>query len=100
MLSVRLNNEQFVFSCKESEKSINISAWAEKGYSLFWGSLQELVDNGFGETTDTEYLIPFIGIYELDGLDRESLGLPPLYPFDLYVQSDGIITRPSFKYSY
>ena len=47
-----------------------------------------------------EYLIPFLGIYELDELEREAFGLPPLYPFDLYIQPEGIITRPNFKYRY
>lgn len=95
-----INKKQFVFFCEENGCSINISSWLEKGYAQYYSSLQELVDNGYGEATETEYLIPFSGIYELDELEREAFGLPSLYPFDLYVQSDGLITHPSFKYTY
>ena len=100
MLNNRIEKNGFVFYCEESGSLINIESWSEKGYSLYFGSLQELVDNGFGEATETEYFIPFIGLYELDELDREAFGLPTLYPFDLYVQPEGIITRPNFKYQY
>ena len=100
MLTIRINNNRFVFSCEENGTLISITTWAEKGYSLYYGSLQELVDNGYGEATEMEYLIPFLGIYELDELEREAFGLPPLYPFDLYIQPEGIITRPNFKYRY
>lgn len=100
MLTNRINNNRFVFSCEENGTLISIATWAENGHSLYYGSLQELVDNGYGEATETEYLIPFSGIYELDELEREAFGLPPLYPFDLYVQSDGLITHPTFKYTY
>lgn len=100
MLTNRIKYNQFVFSCEENGTPISIATWAEKGYSLYYGSLQELVDNGFGEATETEYHIPFLGIYELDELEREAFGLPPLYPFDLYIQPEGIITRPNFKYQY
>lgn len=95
-----INKNQFVFFCEENGCSINISSWVEKGYAQYYSSLQELVDNGYGEATETEYLIPFSGIYELDELEREAFGLPSLYPFDLYVQSDGLITQPTFKYTY
>lgn len=100
MLQHQIINKNFRFSVTQRNEPIGISSWIKEGFASEYGSLQELVDNGFGEAKDTDYLIPFIGIYELDELDREALGLPPLYPFDLYVQSDGIITRPSFKYSY
>lgn len=95
-----INKKQFVFFCEENGCSINISSWLEKGYAQYYSSLQELVDNGLGEATETEFLIPHLSIYELYELDKEVLGLPPLYPFDLYVQSDGLITHPSFKYTY
>lgn len=100
MFEYSIQKKNCVFFCKENEKPISIDLWAEKGYSLYYGSLQELVDNGYGEATEMEYLIPFLGIYELDELEREAFGLPPLYPFDLYIQPEGIITRPNFKYRY
>lgn len=100
MFNSTIKNNQFVFSCEENGTLVSIATWAEKGCSLYYGSLQELVDNGFGEVTETEYLIPFLGIYELDELEREAFGLPPMYPFDLYIESEGIITRPNFKYQY
>ena len=100
MFKTKISSNYIVFSYEENGLPISISSWAEKGYAIYYGSLQELVDNGFGEATETEYLIPFIGIYELDELDRETFGLPPLYPFDLYIEPEGIITRPNFKYKY
>ena len=100
MFEYTIQKQSFVFLCKENETPIGIDSWVDNGYSLYYGSLQELVDNGFGEATETEYHIPFLGIYELDELEREAFGLPPMYPFDLYIESEGIITRPNFKYQY
>ena len=100
MFQYQIINKNFRFSVNQCNEPISISNWIKEGFSTEYGSLQELVDNGFGVATETEYLIPFIGIYELNELEREAFGLPPLYPFDLYIQPDGIITRPNFKYRY
>lgn len=100
MFKYRIEQDGFSFYCEEAGKTIPIESWVEKGYSLFQGSLQELIDNGIGEDSATEYHIPFNGVYELDDLDREAFGFPPLYPFDIYIQPEGIITRQNFKYQY
>lgn len=100
MLQYQIINKNFRFSVTQRNEPIGISSWIKEGFASEYGSLQELVDNGFGEATETEYLIPFLGIYELDELEREAFSLPPLYPFDLYIQPEGIITRPNFKYRY
>lgn len=100
MLKHKTDNNHIIFYCEENGKTIAISEWVSKEYSTHFGCLQELVDNGFGEATSTEFLIPYIGVYELEKLDREALDLPPLYPFDLYIQREGLITNPNFKYTY
>lgn len=100
MLQYQIINKNFRFSVTQRNEPIGISSWIKEGFASEYGSLQELVDNGSGEATETEYLIPFLGIYELDELEREAFGLPPLYPFDLYIQPEEIITRPNFKYQY
>lgn len=100
MLETKITNDSFVFSIMENGQAIDVASWVDKGYSQFFGPLQELLDNGCAEITTTEFVVPFVGIYELDRYDREAFGLPSTYPFDLYIGSRGIITRNSFVYEY
>ncbi len=73
--------------------------WHDSDGAFYFSSLQSLVDNGCGEKDEYSYFIPFVALYELDMIEREMLDLPSLYPYEIYIQQDGLITRPDFKYT-
>lgn len=100
MLEINKTNDSFVFSILENGDAIDFSTWIDKGYSHFYGPLQELADNGFAEIKSTEVVVPFVGVYELDRYDREAFGLPSIYPFDIYIAPKGAITHNNFGYEY
>lgn len=100
MLINRIENGKFIFSILNEEKKVMIQSWIVLGYAAYFEPLQELVDNGYGTIQGDEYHIPFLSIYELDTIEREILELPSIYPFELYIQSSGLITKASFQYTY
>lgn len=100
MYNINISKTSFVFGVITEGGFMSPSLWLENGYAVYNEILQELVDNGQGDIVDNTYVIPFMSIYEVDMIEREMLGLPPMYPFDLYVEAKGMITRPDFKYEY
>lgn len=100
MFNIDIYEDQFVFSVITEGSILPPSLWLENGFAVYNEILQELVDNGHGDIIDNKYYIPFMSIYEVDLIEREILGLPPMYPFDLYIEAKGMITRPNFKYEY
>ncbi len=101
MLNREYAEDGIKFSLQEeaSIELIPINKWQESGAAFQYTSLQSLVDNGYGVQDEYHYNISFAGIYELDAIEREMIDLPPLYPFDIYIQADGQITRSDFKYA-
>ena len=101
MLVQKHTKEGVSFSLEsgDSNKLIPITDWQNEGGVFYYVSLQTLVDNGYGKHDDYSYYITYDDIYELDSIEREMLDLPPLYPFEIYIQSDGLINRPDFKYN-
>ncbi|MFR9543230.1 MAG: hypothetical protein SNH27_14390 [Rikenellaceae bacterium] len=101
MLIRKYTDEGVKFSLKRDtdDQLIPINDWQESDGAFYISSLQSLVDNGSGEKDEYSYLIPYIALYELDVIEREMLDLPSLYPYEIYIQQDGLITRPDFKYT-
>lgn len=60
--------------------------------------LQRLVDNGQAAENNGIISIPFFNIYELDEIEMEMVGLPPLYPFEILIEPQGNMASPEFKY--
>lgn len=60
--------------------------------------LSSLTDNGIGEQNDNVFTIPGAGIFELSDGQRRILGLPDEYPYSIFIENDGLINRPDFKY--
>ena len=100
MFSYEICDTGFVFRVVIEDCIVPPSLWLENGFAIYNEILQELVDNGFGEIVGNEYVVPYMSIYEIDLIEREMLGLPLMYPFDLYVEAKGMMTRPDFKYEY
>lgn len=68
--------------------------------NLVINPLEELVGNGLASKVGDTYTMQISNIYFLDDLERDILELPSLYPFDIYIQPEGQITHPNFRYKY
>jgi len=99
MFKWKIENNQFVFFVQEDGQNVNVSEWINSDNIIYFNSLQLLIDNGFGLQEIDRIVIPSINIYELCNIDKEIIGLPSFYPFDLYVQSDGQLNQNDFKYT-
>ncbi len=65
-----------------------------------WLLIQELLDNGQAEASDTEVHIPFEEVCRLKPVEQELLELPERYPFEIEIRSDGTFNQPTFRYNY
>ena len=65
-----------------------------------WLLLKELLDNGQAELSDTAVHILFEEVCRLEAVERELLGLPEPYPFDLEIRSYGTLNQSEFRYNY
>lgn len=62
--------------------------------------LKTMTDNGLATLLDDGSVeVPFENLYELTDFEREVVGLPPAYPFEILVEHDGLPFTPSFSYS-
>ena len=73
---------------------------APDAYQAQWLLLKELLDNGQAELSDMGVHIPFEEVCCLDLRERELLGLPDPYPFEIEIQSDGTLNQTEFRYNY
>ena len=64
-----------------------------------WLLLKELLDNGQAELSDTRISIPCEEVCRLDFVEQSLLGLPEPYPFDLEIQSSGMLNQREFRYN-
>lgn len=61
--------------------------------------LKTMTDNGLATLLDEGSVdVPFENLYELTDFEREIVGLPPIYPFEILVEHDGLPFTPSFSY--
>lgn len=62
--------------------------------------LFELRDNGSADFSDDTCEVETTEILKLSELNRQILGLPNDYSFEIYIQSDGQLNQNSFKFKY
>ncbi len=65
-----------------------------------WLLLKELLDNGQAELSSTGIYLSSDEVCRLDSVEKELLGLPEPYPFDLEIRSSGTLNEPTFRYNY
>ncbi|WP_118196172.1 SNF2-related protein [Albibacterium indicum] len=95
------NKFSFYF-LNESGSKIPVYEW-EKLQSEFLSQLAiltELHDNGLADYTDNSCEIESIDILRLNDIDKQILDLPNVYPYEIFVESDGTLTHNSFKFKY
>lgn len=62
--------------------------------------LKELHDNGLADYTDDSCNIDCVDILKLSDIDKQILDLPNVYPYEIYIESIGVLTHESFKFKY
>ncbi len=76
-----------------------------------WGGLQaeflsqlailsELYDNGLADYTNDACEVDSLNILKLSEIDKQILELPDSYPYDIYIESDGVLTQNNFRFKY
>jgi HJR/Mrr/RecB family endonuclease len=97
------DNSRFSFYfLNESGSKVYVSKW-EKLQAEFLSQLAiltELHDNGLADYTENSCDIETIDIVRLSELDKQILDLPKIYPYEIFVESDGTLTHNSFKFKY
>lgn len=96
------NNNFIFFIVDENNDKVLTSDW-ERFKNVYLSELQiifELIDNGFAKTNNDSCICDANVILDLSDLDKQILGLPENYPYEIYIQSDGQLNQDSFKFKY
>lgn len=97
------NNKFSFYFLNDLGSKIPVSDW-EKLQSEFYRSelaiLIELHDNGLADFTEKSCEVECIDILRLNDIDKQILELPNAYPYEIFVESDGVLTHNSFKFKY
>jgi HJR/Mrr/RecB family endonuclease len=62
--------------------------------------LNELQDNGLADYTENTCEVQSIEILKLSDIDKQILDLPYSYPYEIFIESDGVLTQNTFKFKY
>lgn len=95
------NNFSFYFLNQLGNK-ISISNWEELQLEFLsqLAILNELQDNGLADYTETTCEVGCINIVKLSDIDKQILDLPNSYPYEIFIESDGVLSQNSFKFKY
>lgn len=92
------NNIEFSL-LDENRCVIPIEKWDAMNI-IFYNILQQSFDNGISVKDEYKFYVEDANIYGFDDLERGILGLPREYPFDMYIQTNGMtLTNRNFKYT-
>ncbi len=62
--------------------------------------LNELRDNGLADYTEYSCEVESLEILKLSDIDRQILELPNSYPYEIFIESDGVLSQNTFKFKY
>jgi SNF2 family DNA or RNA helicase len=90
------------FILDEREKRIPVSSWVQyqEDFLPQLSILNELTDNGFAELTSDSCEVDTTEILNLNEIDKQVLGLPNHYPYEIYIQSNGQLNQNSFRFNF
>ena len=96
-------NKNFTFIIQNNDGDrIPISKW--EGLKIDFlaqlSILYELQDNGSADFTEDSCEVETIEILKLSEINKQILGLPEDYPYEIYIQSEGQLNQSSFKFKY
>ena len=98
MLNLEINSKGFVFSVDYNGTNIPVSQWSETDDCIYYLPLVALVDNGFAEFSETQCIVDFDFIYQLDDSEKEILGIPDKYQKAMRLRGNGMLNSSDFRY--
>jgi SNF2 family DNA or RNA helicase/HJR/Mrr/RecB family endonuclease len=95
------NNFSFYF-LNQSGNKIPISNWEELQLEFLsqLAILNELQDNGLADCTEYSCEVDSLEIVKLSDIDKQILDLPDHYPYEIFIESNGILSQNTFKFKY
>lgn len=103
MFKYKYINKKFIFSFEtDLGYFIPVSDWEKLNYEFLsqLAILKELHENGFADYTDNSCEVDVIHILKLNEIDKLILDLPNNYPFEIFIESDGVLSHNTFKFKY
>ncbi len=90
------------FILDENDQKISVRDWENirSSYLSQLSILTEIIDNGFGDNTTYTCDVNAQEILKLSIVDKQILGLPIDYPYEIYIQSVGQLNQNNFKFKY
>lgn len=97
------NHNQFSFYfLDESEIRIPVNNWSNLTLEFLsqLAIFNELKDNGMADFSDNSCDIETLEILKMCEIDKRILDLPCNYPYEIFIESDGVLSQNNFKFKY
>lgn len=85
-----------------SGNEIPVSHWGELQNDFFsqLSILMELQENDLADYTEFTCEVESLEILKLKDFEKKILELPDIYPYEIFIESDGVLTQNTFKFKY
>lgn len=100
MICWQIAEQGFVFQITIESAFLPLSRWDTPFHNPDYAQsllLLELLENEQAQEWGDGLIVPFIEIAKLDTTEQSLLGLPPRYPFEIQIDSQGIPTDTDFQ---
>jgi len=102
ILKYNCNTNFSFYFLNQSGNKIPVSNWVELELEFLsqLAILNELLDNGLADCTEYSYEVDSLEILKLSDIDKQILDLPNSYPYEIFIESDGVLSQNTFKFKY
>lgn len=102
MLKYSCNKNFSFYFLNQSGNKIPVSNWTELQLEFLsqLAILNELQDNGLADCTEYSCEVDSLEILKLSDIDKQILDLPNSYPYEIFIESDGVLSHNTFKFKY
>ncbi len=100
MLKWHYDSNFSFFILDDSGMKIPFEKWQhiQDNYLSELSILNEFVDNGLAINTNNACEVDTLTVLKLGDIDKQILGLPNNYPYEIYIQSIGTLNQQSFNF--
>src|SRR5438094_856481 len=95
-------HSNFSFYFLEHGEPIPVTNWGkiQSEFLSQFAILTELQDNGQADYTEYSCDVENLDVLKLSDSDKQILHLPNAYPYEILIESDGVLTHNTFKFKY